>query len=134
MRLFATSVLILYLFSLCPALSCNPNEECNRCLVSAFNHCIKQGNDPICEARKAACRAGTEVGAAAGGTALEVWINQSRNTGIAGAQPVPPQIRELLIGYIEDRVLDRAKFKIGDNGILNLAGLTIKYGMLAQSQ
>jgi hypothetical protein len=37
-------------------LACDPNESCNRCLASAFGHCITQGNDPICEARKAACR------------------------------------------------------------------------------
>jgi hypothetical protein len=38
------------------AQACDPNEECNRCLASAFGHCITHGNDPICEARKAACR------------------------------------------------------------------------------
>jgi len=38
------------------AFACDPNEECNRCLVSAFGHCIQHGNDPICEARKKACQ------------------------------------------------------------------------------
>lgn len=55
-------VLVLQLFALDSALSsasaCNPNEDCNRCLVSAFNHCIQRGNDPICEARKKACQVG----------------------------------------------------------------------------
>jgi len=46
---------------------CNPNEDCNRCLVSAFNRCIQRGNDPVCEARKATCRAtGGGVGSPAG--------------------------------------------------------------------
>ena len=38
------------------ARACDPNEECNRCLASAFGHCIQRGNDPICEARKATCQ------------------------------------------------------------------------------
>jgi hypothetical protein len=36
--------------------ACDPNESCNRCLASAFGHCIQRGNDPICEARKATCQ------------------------------------------------------------------------------
>jgi hypothetical protein len=38
------------------ALACDPNEECSRCLVSAFGRCIQRGNDPICEMRKKACQ------------------------------------------------------------------------------
>ena len=38
------------------AQACDPNESCNRCLVSAFGHCVTSGNDPICEARKKACQ------------------------------------------------------------------------------
>jgi Domain of unknown function (DUF4157) len=40
----------------CRANACNPNEECSKCIASAFGHCIQHGNDPVCEARKAACR------------------------------------------------------------------------------
>jgi hypothetical protein len=52
--------------STCPALpniDCTPTQnctlnsddrECNRCLVSVFNHCTVRGNDPACEAAKAA--------------------------------------------------------------------------------
>ncbi len=50
---FAFVVLVL---SVVPAWSCDPNEECNRCLASAFGHCIQRGNDPVCEARKRACQ------------------------------------------------------------------------------
>ena len=39
-----------------PAIACDPNENCNRCLVSAFGRCQMRGNDPVCEARKVACR------------------------------------------------------------------------------
>jgi hypothetical protein len=49
---FAT---VFWTLGLAPVWACDPNESCNRCLVSAFNHCIQSGNDPVCEARKAAC-------------------------------------------------------------------------------
>jgi uncharacterized protein DUF4157 len=62
------------------------------------------------------------------GPTLETWINQSRATSIHGAQPIPPQIREALTGYIDEDSLNRAKFKVGDSGVLNLDGLPIKYG------
>lgn len=46
---------------------CNPNEDCNRCLVSAFGRCQHRGNDPVCETRKLACqRAGGGLGSPAG--------------------------------------------------------------------
>lgn len=39
------------------SLACDPNESCNRCLAhNPINgNCIADGNDPICEARKASC-------------------------------------------------------------------------------
>jgi hypothetical protein len=63
-----------------------------------------------------------------GGNALAIWIQQSHDTAIGTSQPIPPQIRQALTGYIEDDILNRVRFKVGDNGILNLAGLTIAYG------
>jgi hypothetical protein len=50
-------VLALPLFCGRVQAACDPNESCNRCLVSAFGHCIQHGNDIVCEARKKACRA-----------------------------------------------------------------------------
>src|SRR5262252_174202 len=60
---------------------CDPNEECSRCLLSRpsvhipFNSgntggCIQHGNDPICEARKAACRQCGTIAAASTGLSL----------------------------------------------------------------
>jgi Domain of unknown function (DUF4157) len=69
-----------------------------------------------------------EIPAQLGGNPLEVWIVGSRNTSINGAQPIPPQIRQALTGYIEDSVMNIARFRIGDEGVLNLAGLTERYG------
>ena len=43
----AATVVFLFATDTLPALACDPNEQCNRCLASAFNHCIQRGNDPI---------------------------------------------------------------------------------------
>lgn len=69
-----------------------------------------------------------EIPAQLGGNPLEGWVIASRNTSINGAQPIPPQIRQALTGYIDDDVMNIARFRIGDSGVLNLAGLTIQYG------
>jgi hypothetical protein len=69
-----------------------------------------------------------EIKAQSLGPILEAWINQSERTSSAGAQPIPPNIRQALTGYIDEASMDRARFKIGDSGVLNLAGLTVKYG------
>jgi len=52
----AVGFLALIAFDIQSALACDPNEECSKCLASAFGHCITTGNDPVCEARKLACQ------------------------------------------------------------------------------
>lgn len=52
----AIAFLLFVTIGCCPALACDPNEECSRCLASAFGHCVTHGNDPVCEARKLACQ------------------------------------------------------------------------------
>lgn len=57
------------------------------------------------------------------GPALEQAIIASRDTAINGAMPIPPHIRQQLIGYVSEDSLNRARYKIGDNGFVNLARL-----------
>jgi hypothetical protein len=70
-----------------------------------------------------------EAQAQAGAPAFEQWLIQSRNTAASGgASPIPPHIRQQLQGFYDDSVLNRARFKIGDGGVFNLANLSIQYG------
>lgn len=69
-----------------------------------------------------------EIMANAGAPALQLWIEQSRNTASAGAMPIPPAMRQALTGFIDNAILDRARFKIGDPGVINLANNSIQYG------
>ncbi|MGX7703809.1 eCIS core domain-containing protein [Methylobacterium sp. Gmos1] len=62
------------------------------------------------------------------GPGLEQWFYASRNTSINGAQPIPPNIRAAVQGWYDDDVLNRARFKVGDGGALNLANNSIRVG------
>ncbi|MGO7675073.1 DUF4157 domain-containing protein [Rhizobium ruizarguesonis] len=55
MRLLIFNSVLLTLSSTI-SFGCDPNEDCNRCLASAFGSCITHGNDPVCEVRKKACQ------------------------------------------------------------------------------
>src|SRR5262245_55052494 len=57
----AAAALAFATFATSAAFACDPNEECNRCLASAFGKCITRGNDPVCEARKKACQVAPPV-------------------------------------------------------------------------
>jgi hypothetical protein len=57
------------------------------------------------------------------GPTLERAIVESRNTAINGSMPIPPGVRRAMTGYISEDALNRARFKIGDNGFINLAHL-----------
>jgi hypothetical protein len=62
-----------------------------------------------------------EIPAQVGGLPLEQWIIQSHNTAMNGAMPIPPRIREALTGYASEDSMNKVRFKVSDNGALNLA-------------
>lgn len=55
------------------------------------------------------------------GAPLEQWITASRNIAINGAMPIPPNIREALTEYASEDSMNRVRYKVGDNGFVNLA-------------
>ncbi|NTB05816.1 DUF4157 domain-containing protein [Agrobacterium tumefaciens] len=63
------------------------------------------------------------------GPALEQAIIASRNTAINGAMPIPPNIRQQLSGYASEDSMNRVRYKIGDNGFVNLARLLEQGGL-----
>ncbi|WP_083528502.1 DUF4157 domain-containing protein [Hyphomicrobium sp. CS1BSMeth3] len=72
-----------------------------------------------------------EAQANAGSPAFEAWLNRSRADASRGSMPIPPHIRQQLAGFYSDAILNRARFKIGDPGVFNLANLSIRYGSAA---
>lgn len=69
-----------------------------------------------------------EAAAQSGAPAFEQWLIGSRNTASNGAMPIPNDIRRQLSGYIDEGLLNRVRYKVGDRGVINLAGLSIQYG------
>lgn len=63
----------------------------------------------------------TEAGAAAGGEALQQWIQQSRNSAIGQSMQIPPDVRAQLGDIYDQDVFNRARFKVDDNGFFNAA-------------
>lgn len=63
------------------------------------------------------------------GPALEQAIIASRNTAINGAMPIPPNIRQQLTGYVSEASMNRVRYKVGDNGFVNLARLLEQGGL-----
>lgn len=67
--------------------------------------------------------------AQANGLALEEWIRDSHGTAQNGAQPIPDIIRLQLTGYASEDSMNRVRYKVGDNGFINLAGVLEKGGL-----
>lgn len=59
------------------------------------------------------------------GNPLAVYLQQSRDSARPVSEPVPPHIRAALNGVIRPDVLSEARFKVGDNGIVNAAALAL---------
>jgi Domain of unknown function (DUF4157) len=68
----------------------------------------------------------TEPAIAVAGAQLSTWITASRNSAISGAQPLTADMRDATAGFIPDYVLNRARFEIGDNGVLNTANVIMQ--------
>lgn len=62
------------------------------------------------------------------GNNLAIWMIASRNSAIGSAQPIPADVRAKLTGKVPENILNRARYKIDDNGFFNLGGLTVRYG------
>jgi hypothetical protein len=63
------------------------------------------------------------------GPALEQAIIASHNTAINGSMPIPPDIRQQLTGYASEDSMKRVRYKVRDNGFVNLARLLEQGGL-----
>lgn len=63
---------------------------------------------------------------------LQDAIARSRDDAIsAGVQPIPPAVRQNLQGFVQDRILSVARFRVGGGGDLSLQVNAIRYGEAA---
>jgi Domain of unknown function (DUF4157) len=55
------------------------------------------------------------------GPVLAGWIQESRNSAYGASLPVPPSVRAVLEQWgLSDDILNVVRFKVGDNGVVNL--------------
>ncbi|TIM78229.1 MAG: DUF4157 domain-containing protein [Mesorhizobium sp.] len=101
-----------------------PSDQYEECFLGACACFPKIGGDVGREAE----RLKKEFQGQVGGHALIPYIQQSRNDAMRGAQSIPPHIRQALTGYASEDSMNRVRYKIGDNGIVNLAHLTMQLG------
>ena len=83
-------------------------------LVAMFHMPRAQSQDPI-----------KELNVSIAGHALGEAIRASRNSSIGQTKSIPAEIRARLQDFYPDDVLDRARYKVGDNGIANVARNTL---------
>lgn len=81
----------------------------------------------------AVLRPGTEAWAQHYGPIIATWLQGSRETAYSASQPIPAHIRTALTGFVPEDVLNRARYKVDDNGVLNAAAdiLHINSGIAA---
>ncbi|MGH9522693.1 MAG: eCIS core domain-containing protein [Terriglobales bacterium] len=89
--------------------------------ISAFNHKISSYCLP---------NSGTVIATVTlAGPTLAALIQASRNSAVSAASPMPPEIRALIPpGFANEAAMDRAIYKVGDNGVANLGRLVTQIG------
>ena len=115
-------ILILLLSQDAFALGC-PNGELKSCLLGSCT-CLPK----IKGEHNAIEETGNALIVQTAGAVSQEWLTTSRNTAIGNAQPILPQIRSALSGYIDQETMNRVRFKIGDNNQISPANLSINFG------
>jgi hypothetical protein len=111
--------LLLIVLSLMPAIaSACPKNQHERCLGPFHTGCICVPNivDPVPHPDIGKITDETLIGAA-----LERWFVASRNSSLNGSMPIPDNYRVALASFVDPRVFNIVRYRIGDNGIINEA-------------
>lgn len=111
-RACGTLILLALLGPAAPATACPAGQ------YSSLGMCLpKIGGDGA----KAVEHVKDEVKGQVAGNPLAIWLQQSRDSARPAAMPIPPQIRSALTGFVRDDILNKARYKVGDRGLLNSA-------------
>lgn len=95
-------------------------------LCNPFTGCICVPNSG--EVIRAVTAPVTEPAIVGAGSALGAWMVASRDSSLYAANPIPPEVRTALEGYVDDAILDRVRYQVRDFGFLNLGALSTSYG------
>lgn len=104
-------VLAANFLSMTVAFAC-PEGQYNACFIGCI--CVPNSGELTAPIR--------EGGAQLAAPALATWISASRNSAASGGTYwIPARVKDYLKNYYNDDVLNLAKYKVGDSGILNTA-------------
>lgn len=112
------------LFAAFPSYAGCPDRQYESCFLGACACFPMLGGD----IGRGAEHLKNEIKGQVAGPVIEGWIRQSRNDAMRGALPIPPHIRRALTGYASESSMNRVRYKIGDNGVANLAHVTFQLG------
>lgn len=120
MRLKFLAALVLPVALLIPtqsASACPPNHS-----RGLFGWCYRNFGGDVARTWDHVVR---EVRGQLQGNPLAVYLQQSRDSARPVSEPLPAHIRNQLNGIVRSDVLDQARFKVGDNGVVNAAALAL---------
>lgn len=90
---------------------------------------VKEAIPPYKAVEEGATHIVNEASVQSGAPLLQELIARSRDDALrAGVQPIPPEIRQNLVGFIPDRVLNAARYRVTGGGDLTLQVNAIRYG------
>ncbi|MER9963205.1 DUF4157 domain-containing protein [Mesorhizobium sp. M0045] len=90
---------------------------------------IKEAIPPYKAIEEGASQLVNETLVQSGAPILQELIARSRDDALNnGVEPVPPEIRNNLVGFIPDHILDAARFRVQGGGDLTLQVNSIRYG------
>ena len=90
---------------------------------------IKDAIPPYKAIEEGASKTVNETFVQAGAPLLQELIARSRDDALrAGVQPIPPDIRRNLAGFIPEQVLNTARYRVQGGGDLTLQVNSIRYG------
>ena len=89
---------------------------------NSLGMCFPNGGTVI----DAVVKPGTELWAQQYGPVIATWLQGSRETAYPASQPIPPHVRAKLTGFVPEDVLNRARYKVDDNGVINAASNILK--------
>lgn len=101
--------------------ACLPLQAASACpdgwSSNSFGFCMPNDREVI----KIIVKPGTEIWAQQYGPIIATWLQGSRETAFPASQPIPPHVRAQLRGFVPEDVLNRARYKVDDSGVLNAA-------------
>lgn len=135
-RVFRVALLLSFIFGLSSAVAQGVLGQIANAIVPGAGTTLDQFHDVIKDnvpiyrqAEEGGSKAVNEAFTQSYAPLVQEAIARSRDDALrAGVQPIPPDMRRNLAGYIPEHILNIARYRIGGGGDLSLQVNAIRYG------